>query len=88
MAKSIITQSGDVVNYANISAIYSDSAIEDDEDGNEYVAHCLYAETISEIMYVLGEFDSEEEAVNARNKLVNWLNSEAFGVYSMTEGAE
>lgn len=81
MAKTIITQSGDIVNYSNIAAIYVDTTpIEDDSA----VAYGLWAETISDA-YLLGSYNSVEDAIIARDRLTNWLQQETYGVYSLAE---
>lgn len=55
-----------------------------DEDGEE-PTFLLSAETISDVIYVLGEYRTEEDAEIAKLKLIEWLRCEVFGVYSMSE---
>lgn len=90
MAKTIISQTGDIVNYNNIAAIYTDDNLVQNPDGTESLTYILCADTIQDITYVLGEYDTEDEVLNARNALVKWLNKEMFGVYnvSQNEGVE
>lgn len=104
MAKTIINQDGDILNYSNISAIYVDDvpvnyardivemeADEDEEAISELETeefedkdvYLLLADTITGMNYVLGEYDTLEEAEIARNKLVEWLQHEMYGVYDM-----
>lgn len=78
MAKSIITQEGHLVNYANIVTI----TVEISDDGDVYG---LIATDTGNSIYVLGTYQTENMAVMAEKRLIDWLNSEAFGVYSMTE---
>lgn len=78
MAKSIITQEGHLVNYANIVAV----TVEISDDGDVYG---LIATDTGNSIYVLGTYQTENMAVMAEKRLIDWLNSEAFGVYSMAE---
>lgn len=90
MAKTIISQTGDIVNYNNIAAIYTDDNLVQNPDGTESLTYILCADTVWDITYVLGEYDTEDEALNAKSELVKWLNKEMFGVYSVSrnEGDE
>lgn len=85
MAKTIITQTGDAVNYGNIAAIYTDDNLVENPDGTESLTYILCADTVRDITYVLGEYDTENEALNARNNLVKWLDKETFGIYRVAE---
>lgn len=78
MAKSIITQEGNVVNYANIVTI----TVEISDDGDVYG---LIATDTGNSIHILGTYPSENMAVLAKNRLTDWLNSEALGVYSIAE---
>lgn len=78
MAKSIITQEGNVVNYANIVTITVE--ISDDSD-----VYGLIATDTGSSIHILGIYPSENMAVSAKNRLTDWLNSEALGVYSVAE---
>ena len=78
MAKSIITQDGNLVNYANIVTI----AVEISDDGDVYG---LIATDTGNSIYVLGTYPSENMAISAKNRLIDWLNGEALGVYSVAE---
>lgn len=78
MAKTIVMQDGNLVNYANIVAI----TVEISDDGDVYG---LIASDTSNSIYVLGIYPSENMAVSAKNRLTDWLNSEALGVYSVAE---
>ncbi len=76
MAKSIITQEGHLVNYANIVTI----TVEISDDGDVYG---LIAVDVANSMHVLGVYEDRFKAVKAENKLKNWLECEAFGVYDL-----
>ncbi|MDE6677819.1 MAG: hypothetical protein K2K02_02150 [Ruminococcus sp.] len=78
MAKSIITQEGNVVNYANIVTL----SVEISDDGDVYG---LIATDTGSSIHILGIYPSENIAVSAKNRLIDWLNSEALGVYSLAE---
>lgn len=78
MAKSIITQEGNVVNYANIVTI----TVEISDDGDVYG---LIATDTGSSIHILGTYPSENMAVSAKKRLTDWLNSEALGVYSVAE---
>lgn len=78
MAKSIITQEGNVVNYANIVTI----TVEISDDGDVYG---LIATDTGSSIHILGTYPSENMAVSAKNRLTDWLNSEVLGVYSVAE---
>ena len=78
MAKSIITQERNLVNYANIVTI----TVEISDDGDVYG---LIATDTGNLIHILGTYPSENMAVSAKNRLTDWLNSEALGVYSVAE---
>ena len=54
MAKTIISQTGDIVNYDNIAAIYTDDNLVENLDGTESLTYLLCADTVQDITYVLG----------------------------------
>ncbi len=85
MAKTIVSQTGDIVNYSNVAAIYTDDNLIENLDKTESLTYLLCADTVQDITYVLGEYDTEEEAIKARNDLVKWLDKEMFGVYTVAE---
>lgn len=78
MAKSIITQERNLVNYANIVTI----TVEISDDGDVYG---LIATDTGNSIHILGTYPSENMAISAKNRLIDWLNSEALGVYSVDE---
>ncbi|MDE6425644.1 MAG: hypothetical protein K2K89_05870 [Ruminococcus sp.] len=81
MAKSIITQERNLVNYANIVTI----TVEISDDGDVYG---LIATDTGNSIHILGTYPSENMAVSAKNRLIDWLNSEALGVYSVDENGD
>lgn len=78
MAKSIITQERNLVNYANIVTI----TVEISDDGDVYG---LIATDTGNSIHILGTYPSENMAVSAQKRLIDWLDSEALGVYSVDE---
>ncbi len=99
MAKTIINQDGDIVNYSNIAVIYVDDVpvnfardiVETEADDEAVIpeefedkeVYLLLADTITGMNYVLGEYDTFEEAEDAKHRLVEWLQCEMYGVYDM-----
>ena len=86
MAKTIITQDGSAVNYDNILAVYIEEntydGVESEMPSEEAASYLLSADTVTDVTYVLGEYKTAEKA---KSELIAWLQSEAFGVYSMAE---
>lgn len=80
MAKTIIAMDGSAVNYANVLTIYDD--VEKDKRTGD-VIYELCADVTTGETYLLGAYNTEEEAVHERDRLINWLEREAFGVYSV-----
>ena len=58
MAKTIITQSGDLVNYANIIAVFVDDELDDDEN---VLGYNLLGLDVAESTILLGEYDTLDE---------------------------
>ena len=75
MAKTIITQSGDLVNYANIIAVFVDDELDDDEN---VLGYNLLGLDVAESTILLGEYDTLDEAIQAKNKIVEWIDSESY----------
>ena len=75
MAKTIITQSGDLVNYANLIAVFVDDELDDDEN---LLGYNLLGLDVAESTILLGEYDTLDEAIQAKNKIVEWIDSESY----------
>ena len=86
----------ELVNLAGVSENYARDIVEMEADEDEEAipeleteefedkdVYLLLADTITGMNYVLGEYDTLEEAEIARNKLVEWLQHEMYGVYDM-----
>ena len=78
MAKTIVTQEGNLVNYAHIITV----SVEISDDGDVYG---LIATDIVSSIHILGIYSSKNTAVSAKRRLTDWLDSEALGVYSLAE---
>ena len=84
MAKTIITQGGDLVNYANIIAVFVDDELDDDENVPGYN---LWGLDVTNDNILLGEYDTLDEAIQAKNKIVDWIDNEAYAKVALSEKA-
>ena len=83
MAKTIITQMDEVLNYENIVLIYISSAPVEDAESEEEVIFIMFADTVNGDSVPIGFYDEEGEANEAKDKLVEWLQREMYGVYRL-----
>ena len=79
MAKTIITQSGELINYSNVVSVSVDSGAKKDSQNNKLFS--VKAVTTNGQNTIIGSYDSCYEAHKAKDKLVEWLQSEIYGVY-------
>jgi hypothetical protein len=86
MAKTIIAQSGDIVNYDNIIAIYTDAEKRLQNDDSITVEYYVKADSAN-CTYTLGIYETEEEAKEVVHRFVAWLQNEIFGVYNFNTDA-
>ena len=84
MAKTIITQGGDLVNYANIIAVFVDDELDDDEN---VLVYNLWGLDVTNDNILLGEYDTLDEAIQAKNKIVDWIDNEAYAKVDLSEKA-
>lgn len=84
MAKTIITQGGDLVNYANIIAVFVDDEPDDDEN---VLGYNLWGLDVTNDNILLGEYDTLDEAIQAKNKIVDWIDNEAYAKVDLSEKA-
>lgn len=84
MAKTIITQGGDLVNYANIIAVFVDDELDDDEN---VLGYNLWGLDVTNDNILLGEYDTLDEAIQAKNKIVDWIDNEAYAKVDLSEKA-
>ena len=84
MAKTIITQDGNLVNYANIIAVFVDDELDDYEN---ILGYNLLGLDVAESTILLGEYDTLDEAIQAKNKIVEWIDSESYAKVDLSEKA-
>lgn len=85
MAKSIITQEGNIVNYSNLLAIYVD---EDRDDNGNLLGYELLGTDSTQTAIVLGSFADEQSAEKTKADLIRWLQGEAFSTFEMPAAEE
>ena len=85
MARTIITQDHNLVNYANIIAIFVDDELDDDEN---VLGYNLWGLDVANETILLGEYDTLDEAVQAKNEIIKWLDSEAHGTVNLTKAGD
>lgn len=85
MAKSIITQEGNIVNYSNLLAIYVD---EDRDDNGNLLGYELLGTDNTQTAIVLGSFADERSAEKTKADLIRWLQGEAFSTFEMPVAEE
>ena len=84
MAKTIITQGGDLVNYANIIAVFVDEELDDDEN---VLGYSLWGLDVTNENILLGEYATLDDAIQAKNKIVDWIDKEAYAKVDLSEKA-
>ena len=90
MAKTIVTQFGEVLNYANIVKIgvetnWDDAEI-DEENGTIKPDFEMIGTDTAGNKIPMGIYDTPDEADNALKALHDWLSTEAYAVYEITGG--
>ena len=90
MAKTIVTQFGEFLNYANIVKIgvetnWDDAEI-DEENGTIKPDFEMIGTDTAGNKIPMGIYDSPDEADNALKALHDWLSTEAYAVYEITGG--
>ncbi|HPY85517.1 MAG TPA: hypothetical protein PLS20_10855 [Ruminococcus flavefaciens] len=88
IAKSIITQDGNVVNYNNLLAIYVDEELDDDENIIGYNLLGVVGMNKDSDAILLGFFNDEKSAMNAKADIIRWLQSEVFSTFEMPTANE
>ena len=88
MAKSIITQNGDIVNYGNLVAVYIEDKLDDEENVLGYELLGLTSGGKDADVIILGTYADAETALKARYDLICWLQSEAFGTFELSKTDE
>ena len=90
MAKTIVTQFGEFLNYANIVKIgvetnWDDAEI-DEENGTIKPDFEMIGTDTAGNKIPMGIYDTPDEADNALKALHDWLSTEASTVYEITGG--
>ena len=90
MAKTIVTQFGEFLNYANIVKIgvetnWDDAEI-DEEIGTIKPDFEMIGTDTAGNKIPMGIYDTPDEADNALKALHDWLSTEAYAVYEITGG--
>ena len=88
MAKTIVTQFGEFLNYANIVKIgvetnWDDAEI-DEENGTIKPDFEMIGTDTAGNKIPMGIYDTPDEADNALKALHDWLSTEAYAVYDIT----
>ena len=91
MSKTIVTQFGEFLNYANIVKIgvetnWDDAEI-DEENGTIKPDFEMIGTDTAGNKIPMGIYDTPDEADNALKALHDWLSTEAYAVYEITGGA-
>lgn len=90
MAKTIVTQFGEFLNYANIVKIgvetnWDDAEI-DEENGTIKPDFEMIGTDTAGNKIPMGIYDTPDEADNALKALHDWLSTEAYAVYEIMGG--
>lgn len=90
MAKTIVTQFGEFLNYANIVKIgvetnWDDAEI-DEENGTIKPDFEMIGTDTAGNKIPMGIYDTPDEADNALKAPHDWLSTEAYAVYEITGG--
>ena len=90
MAKTIVTQFGEFLNYANIVKIgietnWEDAEI-DVENGTIQPDYEMVGTDTAGNRIPMGSYETPDEAEKALKALYEWLNSEAYAVYEIPGG--
>ena len=90
MAKTIVTQFGEFLNYANIVKIgvetnWDDAEI-DEENGTIKPDFEMIGTDTAGNKIPMGIYDTPDEADNALKALHDWNSTEAYAVYEITGG--
>ena len=88
MAKSIITQDGDLVNYNNLVAIsVEERAVGFDEEHSED-EYCIIGTDVKNGEILLYHNSDYEEVMKVQRDITRWLQSEAFSTFEMPTADE
>lgn len=83
MAKSIITQDGDLVNYDNLVSVSVETrSIVYDED-KENIELCIVGVDTSNVEILIFHSPNDDEVMAVQRDIVRWLQSEAFSTFEI-----
>lgn len=90
MAKTIVTQFGEFLNYANIVKIgietnWEDAEI-DEENGTIKPDYEMIGTDTAGNKIPMGIYETPDEAEKALKALHDWLSTESYAVYEITGG--
>ncbi len=90
MAKTIVTQFGEFLNYANIVKIGIETNWEDadinEENGTIKPDYEMIGTDTAGNKIPMGIYETPDKAEAALGALHNWLSAEAYAVYEITGG--
>lgn len=83
MTKYIVTQDGIIINFSKLLAVFVDVELDDNENviGYNLVGVTSVDENYDSLL--LGTYDDEESADNAKADIIEWLQCEAFSTFEM-----
>lgn len=83
MAKSIITQDGDLINYDNLIAVSVELHPVKYDDNKEVDELCIIGTDITNEEILLYHSHDPDEVQQVQSNLIRWLQSEAFSTFEM-----
>ena len=88
MAKTILTQTNDVVNYENCIAVCVEVCPIEYAEDHVVDEPCIVATDVNGGHTMLFHSPNEDEVYSAMSDFVRWLQNEAFSTFEMPEGNE
>ena len=88
IAKAILTQSNDVVNYDNLIAVSVEVCPIEYAEDHVVDEPCIVATDVNGGHTMLFHSPKEDEVYSAMSDFVRWLQNEAFSTFEMPEGSE
>ena len=88
MAKSIITQEGDLVNYDNLISVSVEIrsvGVDDEHSEDEY---CIIGTDVMNVENLLYHSPDYDEVIKVQHDITHWLQSEAFSTFKMPAADE
>lgn len=88
MAKNILTQSNDIINYDNLIAVSVEICPIDYAEDRVVDESCIVAMDVNGGQTILFHSPNEDEVCAAMSDFIRWLQNEAFSTFEMPEGNE